>query len=90
MKTFFYTYVLLSERDGKFYTGYTNDIEKRFEEHQNGEVSSTKYRRPLILVYYEVCLNQMDAIRREKYLKTTYGKRYLRNRMREFFKEHEL
>ena len=78
----FYTYVLLSLKDKKFYTGYTSDIEKRLRAHNNGEVASTKYRRPLKLVYYEACLNQRDATHREKYLKTTYGKRYIKNRLK--------
>ena len=37
------------------------------------------------LIYYEACLNEKDAFRREKYLKTTYGRRYLRNRLKEYF-----
>jgi len=52
MNTFFYVYVLKSERDGKFYTGYTKNIKQRFEEHQKGRVKSTKDRRPLRLIYY--------------------------------------
>jgi Rrf2 family protein len=47
-------------------------------------VGSTKNRRPLILVYYEACLNQSDATRREKYLKTIYGKRYIKNRLKSY------
>ena len=49
----YYTYVLLSEKDGKHYTGYTQDLKLRFQQHQNGEVESTKHRRPLKLIYYE-------------------------------------
>ena len=63
------------------YTGYTFDLELRLEQHNKGKVISTKYRRPLKLVYYEACLNQSSALKREKYLKTTYGKRYLKNRI---------
>ncbi len=63
----FFTYVLQSLKDKKFYTGYTKDIELRFEYHRNGLVESTKNRRPLKLIYYEACLNQNDAIHREKY-----------------------
>ncbi|MBU2563896.1 MAG: GIY-YIG nuclease family protein, partial [Actinobacteria bacterium] len=47
-------------------------------------VESTKYRKPLKLIYYEVCINQQDALHREKYLKTTYGKRYIRNRLKNY------
>ena len=81
----FYTYVLLSEKDGKHYTGYTKDLKLRFESHQKGRVESTKNRRPFILIYYEACLNQEDALRREKYLKTHYGKMFLGNRLKSYF-----
>lgn len=77
----FYTYVLISEKDGNFYTGSTNDLIKRIEEHKNGLVSSTKYRLPIKLVYFEACLNKDNAFRRERYLKTGMGKRYLKNRL---------
>lgn len=79
---FYYVYILLSKKDGKFYTGYTKDLQLRVDKHNNGEITSTKYRRPFQLIYYEACLDQQDALRREKYLKTTYGKRYIRNRLK--------
>lgn len=78
---FYYTYVLLSLKDKNMYTGYTFDLELRLEQHNKGKVISTRYRRPLKLVYYEACLNQSSALEREKYLKTTYGKRNLKNRI---------
>ena len=86
----FYTYVLSSLKDKKFYTGYTSDIEKRLQSHNNGEVFSTKNRRPLRLIYFEACLNQEDAIHREKYLKTTYGKRFIKNRLNHFLSEEAI
>ncbi len=82
----FYTYILISEKDDKFYVGYTDNLKRRIKQHNDGDVESTKYRRPLKLIYYEVCLNQKDAIHREKYLKTTYGKRYIRNRLKNYLK----
>ncbi len=82
---YFYVYVLQSEIDNQFYTGYTSDLQKRLEEHNLGNVHSTKNRRPLKLVYFEGCLNQQDATHREKYLKTTYGKRYLKERLKNYF-----
>ncbi len=81
---FYFVYVLYSEKDGRFYTGYTSDLSQRIEAHQAGKVTSTKYRLPLVLVYYEACLHQQDATHREQYLKTTYGKRYLRNRLKRY------
>ena len=78
-----YTYVLRSERDGRFYTGSTGDLRARFRDHSAGRVHSTAYRRPLKLVYYEACLHAGDARRRERFLKTGKGKRYLHNRLKE-------
>jgi len=78
----YYTYVLKSLKDGKFYIGYTSNLEKRLIEHNEGITKSTAYRRPLVLVYYEACRSQKDAMHREKYLKTTYGHRYLKNRLK--------
>lgn len=84
MKMMYYTYVLYSLKDKMLYTGYTSDIENRLKDHINGEVLSTKNRRPLKLIYFEACLNQQDATHREKYLKTTYGKRYIKNRLKKY------
>jgi len=80
----YYTYVLLSDKDGKHYTGYTSNLKLRFEQHQNGEVESTKHRRPFTLIYYEACLDQEDAMRREKYLKTYHGRMYLAKRLKSY------
>ena len=77
-----YVYVLLSQSDGKFYIGYTSDLRKRLLEHNSGKVQSTRHRVPLDLLYYEACRNKDDAVQREKYLKSTYGRRYLRNRLK--------
>ena len=83
----FYTYVLLSENDKDFYIGFTKDLKARLDQHQKGLVSSTVYRRPLKLIYYEACLNKNDAIKREKYFKTGFGRRFLRNRLETFMKQ---
>jgi len=80
----FYTYVLLSEKDGRHYTGYTQNLKLRFEQHNKGEVESTRHRRPLKLIYYEACLNQEDAMRREKYLKSYHGRMYLAKRLKSY------
>lgn len=79
-----YTYVLRSSKDGKWYTGSTNDLRKRFKDHNTGKVYSTKGRGPFSLIYYEACVNDHDARTREKYLKTGMGKRYLKNRLKRF------
>ena len=80
----YYTYVLQSQIDGNFYTGYTKDLKLRIEQHNNGAVKSTKNRRPFKLIYYEACLNQQDATKREKYLKTYHGKMFLKRRLKSY------
>ena len=85
-----YVYVLLSLKDRKFYTGYTNNLRRRFYEHKRGDVFSTKTRCPLRLIYYEACLNTEDAKEREEYLKTAWGKRYLKNRFKNYLKTNPM
>ena len=77
-----YVYVLQSEKDKLFYVGYTRGLKNRLQQHNDGKVISTRKRRPLKLVYCEVCLNQKDATHRETYLKSSWGKRYLKNRLK--------
>lgn len=83
----YYTYVLLSKKDENFYIGHTSDLRKRFKEHADGKTKSTKPRRPFDLVYYEACSNLVDAIRREKFLKTGPGGRYLKKRLKYFLRD---
>ncbi len=83
----YYVYVLQSELDNKFYTGFTKNLEKRMEEHNSGISRATKGRMPLKLIYYEFCLNLKDAMKRERYLKTTWGKRYIKNRISNYMEE---
>ena len=79
----YYVYVLQREADGDFYTGSTPDLKRRVKRHNDGEVPSTKHRRPLTLIYYEASLSKADAIARERYLKSGVGKRYLRSRLKD-------
>ncbi len=76
----FYVYVLKSKKDTDLYIGSTNDLKRRFAEHQNGKSFSTKFRRPFELVYYEAYKNEQDARLREQALK-------LRGNARRFLKE---
>ena len=80
----YYTYILQSNNDGKWYTGCTNDLRKRFKKHNDNSVSSTNGRGPFALIYYEASLNRVDAYAREKYLKSGMGKRYVKNRLKRF------
>jgi putative endonuclease len=71
-------YVLFSELDQLIYVGYTKDIKRRLNEHLEGRVISTKYRRPLKLIFIEYYLLKEDAKYREIYFKTSKGKRMLK------------
>lgn len=77
----FYTYVLKSEKDNKLYIGWTDDLKSRLRKHQEGLVKSTKDRLPIKLIYYEACLKRNLAIKREKQLKTGFGRAYLNRRI---------
>jgi putative endonuclease len=76
-----YSYVLLSDRDGRFYVGSTGDLRQRLREHNACRVHSMAYRRPMRLVYYEACWNLRDARCRERYLKSGRGGRFLKQRL---------
>lgn len=82
----YYTYVLLSDKDNMFYTGYTQNLIARVRQHNDGKVPSTEHRHPLKLIYYECCWSRDDALARERYLKSGMGKRYIRNRLKTFLK----
>ncbi len=79
----YYVY-LLQLNDGKIYTGSTGDLRRRIREHQEGRVVSTKHKQPIVLILYEAYLLKSDALRRERYLKTTEGKRFLRQQIRDY------
>ena len=81
---YFYVYVLRSLKDRFFYVGFTHDLIRRLDSHNKGEMNSTKNRTPLILVYWEGCLHLSDATKREKYLKSSWGKRYIKNRLKNY------
>ena len=78
---------LLLDKDRKLYIGFTKNLKKRLKQHKNGKVKSTRNRRPLRLIFYEAYLNKFDALRRERYFKTTKGKITLRQMLKNFFEE---
>ena len=84
MQKYCYVYVLRSLADNQFYVGFTKNLPGRLEAHNTGRVFSTKRRTPFELVYWEGCLDQADAAVREKYLKSAWGKRYIKNRLRNY------
>ena len=77
----FYVYILMSRKDGKFYIGSTADLKRRMQEHKRGKVLSTKYRKPLKLICYEAYLTKKEAEKRERFLKTSDGRKDLKKRL---------
>jgi len=82
----YYTYILYSLKDNKFYIGFTTDLRKRVKEHQKKKVFATKGRTPLKLIFYEAFLNKKDALKREKYFKTAKGKKTLKLMLKNYLK----
>jgi putative endonuclease len=80
-----YVYLLESKKTHKWYIGSTCDLRKRILSHNSGKNKSTKHGAPWRIIYCEIGLNREDARRREKYLKSGMGRRYLKNRLKFFF-----
>jgi len=84
---FFYVYILFSQKDERLYIGYTENLKVRLGEHFNSRVTATRNRKPLILIHYEAFTNKKDAVAREKFLKSGFGrsqfKKALQNRLGE-------
>lgn len=83
----FYVYILFSNKDKLLYTGYTDDLKSRYKAHIGGFVKSTKFRRPLMLIYYEGYISELDARRRELYLKGGNGKMFLKEQLKESYEK---
>lgn len=80
----FYTYILQSKKNSQLYVGYTSDLKRRIREHNQGLNFSTNKYMPWEIIYYEACIEESDAKRREKYLKTTQGNRLIKRRLKDF------
>ena len=81
----YYTYLLESQKDLGGYIGYTNDLKKRFLEHSHGKVASTKNRLPIKLIYYEAYLHRLDAKKREQFLKSGSGRKFIKKQLTNYF-----
>ena len=81
---YFYVYILRSRLDKRLYIGFTEDVFKRLQQHNDGNVQSTKPRRPFDLIFFEAYVNKYDALRREKYFKTAKGKTTVRSMLKEY------
>ena len=83
----FYVYVLFSLKDGKLYTGFTNNLKARIIQHNEGLNTSTKCRRPLKLILAEAFINEKDARLREKFYKSGRGREILHKKLENTFND---
>ena len=87
----FYVYVLQSlPFKDEFYIGFTTDLKNRLKEHNQKQNFSTERYAPWKLIYYEACLNGVDAKRREKYFKASQGRRLLKLRLKEYIYQQKI
>ena len=86
----YFVYVLQSELDKSWYIGFSTAIDQRVDEHNSGKNHSTKFRRPWKLIYYEAYLHKLDALGRERFLKSGSGHRFLRKQMVHYFTEQSI
>jgi len=71
-------YILKSKKDNSLYTGYSTNVKERVLEHQKGQVYSTRHHRPLEVIYCELYKNRKDAMKREKFFKSGWGRNYIK------------
>jgi len=77
----YYVYILQSLKDGNFYIGASSDLKRRINEHRKGKVISTKHRLPVKFLCYEAYIYKEEALKRERYLKTSDGKKDIKKRL---------
>jgi putative endonuclease len=77
----YYVYVLKSKVNSEYYYGFTDNLERRLKNHNNKEVKSTKSRAPFKLVYFEKVDSIIEARKKEKYFKSGFGRKYIKNRL---------
>ena len=89
----YFTYVLrcfnTNRLRRKFYIGTTNDLRKRLRANKSGSTKTTKSFDKIDLVYSEACLDKTDAVRREKQLKTGFGRGYIKRRLENYLKSKQ-
>ena len=76
-----WVYVLRSVKNGRLYTGSTNDLERRLEEHQRGKNRYVRHGGPFELLYTEEYETRLEARRRELFLKSGRGRALLREKL---------
>jgi putative endonuclease len=84
MSEIYYIYVLINKISKRLYVGFTSDLKNRLRQHKQAKLSHRN--KNFELIYFDAFINKKDAMQREKYLKTTNGKRMLKLMLKETFK----
>lgn len=79
MQDSYIVYILISRKDSNLYVGCTSSLKERIKKHLSGQVPSTKNRRPLDLIYFEVIKGKDIAFNKERYLKSLYSAYFKQN-----------
>ena len=83
----FYVYCLESSKNRKFYIGYTNDLKRRYEEHDSKRGGSfTSKNGSWKLIFYESYINEKDARNMERFYKSGYGREVLKKKLSNYLK----
>ena len=77
----FYAYVLKSVNHDFFYKGHCQDLDKRLVQHNAGMTESIRPYIPFRIIYKEEFSTEQEAIAREKYFKSSAGRRYLKKKI---------
>jgi len=77
----FYAYVIKSVDHGFYYKGHCEDVEERLKQHNSGMTGSIRPYIPFILIYKEGFNTREEAVLRERYFKSSAGRRYLKNKL---------
>lgn len=83
----YYVYTLQSLKNGRLYTGRTNNLKRRFKEHNEKRGGKyTSENAPFGLIFYEAHLNKKDAVKAELFFKSGYGREVLKDKLENYFK----
>ena len=79
----YYVYTLKSKKNGKHYTGFTKDLNRRIIEHNTNKNKKhfTSNNGPWELVYFEIFTTKTEAIKHETFLKTGKGREFLQSKL---------
>ncbi|MFA6551351.1 MAG: GIY-YIG nuclease family protein [Patescibacteria group bacterium] len=86
LQEWYYVYILYSLKDKKLYVGYTKNLRNRISAHNNGLNTSTKCRRPLVLISASAFINETDAKNRELFYKSGRGREIVKQELEYTFK----